>query len=267
MGRLTVADGKSVYFEYSPGEKATVVLIHGWGMSGRVWDQTLITLQAQGHGVLTLDHRGCGQSDKDFPAVAISDIAADVVKLVDSLGLDEVVLNGWSLGGAAAVEAAAALGARCKGLVLTCAATPRYCQGPDFPWGAAPADVEANRELLKTNRPAFMRGVATAACAMPVPPETVDWLWSIFMQTSPNADAALIELARVEQRDLLKTIACPVLIYAGGKDVFTPPEIGEAAAALLGTATLVRYDECGHSPHIENAAPYHADLLKFLSTI
>ena len=39
-----------------------VVLVHGWGMSCRVWDTVLPVLLDAGHEVVSLDHRGCGAS-------------------------------------------------------------------------------------------------------------------------------------------------------------------------------------------------------------
>ena len=40
-----------------------------------------------GHRVVTLDHRGCGLSDKDFDDMSINAIAGDVAALVAELGL------------------------------------------------------------------------------------------------------------------------------------------------------------------------------------
>ena len=61
---------------------------------------------AAGHRVVLIDHRGCGESSKDFADMGIEAIAGDVVALVEHLGLSKVVLNGWSLGGSVVVAAA-----------------------------------------------------------------------------------------------------------------------------------------------------------------
>ena len=124
MGYLTREDNKRVYFESHGEGDSAVLLIHGWGMSSRTWDPVVPALVARGHRTVLIDHRGCGQSDKDFADLGIEAIAGDVVALVEALGLKTVVLNGWSLGGAVAVEAADRLGSTCKGLVLTDWAAP-----------------------------------------------------------------------------------------------------------------------------------------------
>jgi non-heme chloroperoxidase len=267
MATLTVSEGKKVYYESYVGSRLTVILIHGWGMSGRVWDRTLVTLRAEGYGVVTFDHRGCGLSDKDFGTVRIADLAADTAAIVETLGLDRVVLNGWSLGGAVAVEAAQLLGDKCAGLVLTCAASPRYVQAPDFPHGATHDNVKTTVAALSANRPAFLRGIANATCAGKFDPAVVEWLWSIFMQTGPSVDTALLELLKVEQRAALTSLDIPMLIFGGGRDEFVCVDIARSAARLARDARLVVYETCGHLPFLEEAEKYHAELLSYLSVI
>ena len=84
---------------------------------------------------LRFDHHGCGHSDKDFDDVSIEALGSDVVRLADHLGLQGVVLDGWSLGGAVVVDAAAKLGGRLAGLVLTGGASPHYLQGDGWAHG------------------------------------------------------------------------------------------------------------------------------------
>ena len=86
MSSLTREDGKQVYYEdYGTGDRA-VVLVHGWGSSLRAWDYNLQALRAAGHRVVLIDHRGCGNSDKDFADMGIEAIAGDVVALVCATG-------------------------------------------------------------------------------------------------------------------------------------------------------------------------------------
>jgi pimeloyl-ACP methyl ester carboxylesterase len=68
MARLQVAEGRSIYYEQHAGTRLPVVLIHGWGMSCRVWDTTLTALKQAGHEVITFDQRGLrlvGQGFRD----------------------------------------------------------------------------------------------------------------------------------------------------------------------------------------------------------
>lgn len=263
MAFLNRDNDRHIYFEDHAGAGRPFLLIHGWAMSGRAWDTTLAALQARGHRVVTFDQRGCGLSDKDFADVSIAALAGDAVALADYLGLDGVVLNGWSLGGAVATAAADALGPRCAGLILTCGASPRYTQTPDFPHGGTKDDIRGLLAGLAADRATFFRGTAAAVCAKPVGQAVEDWMWSLFMQASPTSDASLLDLADVEQRDILRGLSAPVLSIVGDADVFVAPAIGEAAAALAKRGTLVQFAGCGHAPFIEDFTGYVAAITDF----
>jgi lipase len=67
---------------------------------------------------IAVDLRGHGFSDKPPSSYGIDEHAADLLELVDTLGLDKPILLGHSIGGAVATVAAAAAGDRISGLVL-----------------------------------------------------------------------------------------------------------------------------------------------------
>ncbi len=87
MSHLTRENGSKIYYEDTGSGDSAVLLIHGWGVNLRVWDQTVPALTAAGHRVVALDHRACGQSDANFDDISIESIASDVVALVHELGL------------------------------------------------------------------------------------------------------------------------------------------------------------------------------------
>lgn len=265
MAYLEVEKNKRIYFEYYPGKKRPVVLAHGWGMSCRVWDTTLVALQENGNAVITFDQRGCGLSDKDFAEVSIGSSAGDIVALVDHLKADGAVVNGWSLGGAVAVEAAHRLGRRASGLVLTCAASPRYVQAPDFPHGGAPDSLGQTLAALRADRASFLSALTAAVCAVDVGDPVRNWMWSIFMQASPSADLALLELGKVDQRAILAGLDVPLLSCVGAKDVVVAPEIGRIAGKMAKQGAIVEFAESGHAPFIEEGPKYRKELLSFIN--
>jgi pimeloyl-ACP methyl ester carboxylesterase len=72
----------------------------------------------KGRRVLTLDLRGRGLSDKPDTGYGMADHAADVVGLLDALGLDQVVLGGHYFGGLLALCMAAKYPERFSKLVI-----------------------------------------------------------------------------------------------------------------------------------------------------
>lgn len=264
MGLLAREGGRQIYYEHYAGRAPALVLSHGWGMSCRVWDDTLARLLDRGHEVVTYDQRGCGRSDKDFADASIEALGDDVAALCRHLGLRGVVLNGWSLGGAVVVEAAQKLGASLRGLVLTAGATPRFTQAPGFPHGGSPADVAATVAALRAGRIAFLKSLYFGGVfAVDVGDDVKQRCWQIALEAGPAADASLAALARLDQRAALARLAAPSLVVVGARDGVVPPGIGRAAAALLPHATLCELD-CGHAPFLELPDAYHAALFDLL---
>jgi len=264
MARLKVDGDRSIYFEdHGQGEKA-VVLIHGWGMSARVWDGILIPLLDAGIRVVTLDHRGCGRSDHDFPDMGISAIADDVTRLVEFLGLESVVLNGWSLGGAVATEAAHILKDRCSALVLTAGASPIYTQKPDLALGGTAADVAATVDAMNADRINFLWNLSHAVCAKPVSDQLIDWMARTFMDSAPRASATLGELGALDQREMLLALDIPVLSFICGQDGFVAPDISRWVADNHPRASGMEFPDSGHAPFIEERDDYLAALIEFI---
>lgn len=267
MGYLKREEGKNVYYEsYGSGDTA-VLLIHGWGMSGRTWDHLTPALVGAGHRVLLIDHRGCGQSDKDFSDMSISAIAGDVVALVQSLDLKSVVLNGWSLGGAVAVEAARQLGGICAGLVLTGGATPIYVQKPDFPHGGTEEDMAGTLAALAADRVNFLQGLSQVVCVKEVGENIEHWFWQIFLQASPLAGVTLGELAQLDQREILTSLDTPILSFVGSEDGFVAPPICRWVGENCENARLVEFEGVGHAPFIEEQQAYFDALQEFLQEV
>lgn len=264
MGFIARPGGGQIYFEHYAGRGPTVLLCHGWGMSCRAWDDTIGRLLDRGREVVAYDQRGCGRSDKDFADVSIAALGSDVVALCRELALGAVVLNGWSLGGAVAVEAAVPLGPALRGLVLTAAATPRYTRAEGFPHGGTAADVAATVAALRAGRIAFLEGLYFGGVfAVDVGEAVKRRCWQIALEASPAADGSLAALAQLDQRASLARIAAPSLVVVGTRDGVVAPGIGREAARLLPGATLCELD-CGHAPFLELPDAYHAALFDWL---
>ena len=263
MAFLTREDNKQVYYEdYGSGSEA-ILLVHGWGMSCRLWDYSLAELRANKFRVVLIDHRGCGQSSKDFADMGINSIAGDLSELVNYLGLTRVVLNGWSLGGAVVVEAARRLGDTCAGLVLTCGATPAYLQKPDYPHGGTEEALAGTLAAMNADRINFLAGLAQGVCATEVSQEQIHWMWRIFTEASPMAAQTLGELGPLDQRDILAQLSMPILSFVGAYDAVVDPAICRSVKVINPAARLVEMADSGHAPFIDETAKYNSKLVAF----
>jgi non-heme chloroperoxidase len=265
MPMLAVESDRSIYYEDHRGPGRPVVLVHAWGMTGRLWDRVTPELLEDGNRVVVVDHRCCGRSDKDFEDNSISTIGSDIVALVDHLGLEKPVLNGWSAGGAIVSDAAGKLGDRVGGLVLTCGASPRWAATDDFPQGNPRQAADDTLFGLRTARADTAWMVSGAICHAEISDTVQHWMYEMFMENSPRADETLADLRDTDLRDVLPTITAPALVFGGRHDVFVPHAIAEAAAELLPNGRLVSCEGSGHAPPLEEPDLYLGELRSFLS--
>lgn len=265
MAFLEVEGSRRIYYEHHAGTGRPVILVHGWGASARCWDVVAPALRANGNEVVLLDLRACGRSDNDFGDVSIAALGADVARLAEHLGLRDVVVNGWSLGGAVAVDAVARLGQHAGGLVLTGGATPRYTATADWPHGGTVADVEAVLGAAAADRASTFMGVARAVCATEPSAEVLNWLWGMFIEMGPRGDDSLRDLAELDQRKTLGTLEVPVILLHGTQDGFVPFSGAAAATELCADARLVEFTGSGHAPFLEQRDRYLAELTGFVA--
>jgi pimeloyl-[acyl-carrier protein] methyl ester esterase len=263
MAMLTRENNKQVYYEdYGSGSEA-IILVHGWGMSCRLWDYSLQSLCNSGFRVVLIDHRGCGQSSKDFADQGINAIAGDVVALIESLGIKRAILNGWSLGGAVVVEAANSLGDKCAGVVLTCGASPAYLQKPDFPYGGTEEALAETLAAMSADRINFLAALAQGVCATDITPEQIHWMWRIFTEASPMAAQALGELGPLDQREIMAQLSMPLLSFVGAHDVVVDPQICRNVKTINPAAQIIEMADSGHAPFMDETQKYNNELIKF----
>lgn len=267
MPFLKTAADRSIYYEYYQAGGPVVVLIHGWGLNSRAWDSTIDYLIGRGHAVLVFDQRACGQSDKDFPSASIEDGADDVLALIKALAIDEVILNGWSQGGAVAVETAARLGNVCKALILTCAATPRYTDADDLVIGITDEVLAGMAASFRRDKVATAGAVATGCFTANRSREDVVAVQRMFLQTGPMALRTLEALGPLDQRAVMQDLRLPALIFAGADDAVTPLVIAQTSHKLIEGSRLVVLPDCAHAPMVESYDEYHGELCDFISKV
>ncbi len=99
------------------GTGEDVVLVHGLGANRAFW-YPLGTALAARYRVTLYDLRGHGYSEKPATGYTATDQAADLIGLMDRLGIQRAALIGHSFGGALALEAAIAAPERVTHLAL-----------------------------------------------------------------------------------------------------------------------------------------------------
>jgi pimeloyl-ACP methyl ester carboxylesterase len=118
MPRVSV-EGMKLYYQQT-GAGPDVVLLHGVTGNMAVWPLTgLTTALAADFRVTAYDLRGHGYSDTSPTGYTSADMAADLVKIQQALGLGPMYVLGHSFGGVIALHAAVLYPESIAGLILS----------------------------------------------------------------------------------------------------------------------------------------------------
>ncbi|TME34391.1 MAG: alpha/beta hydrolase [Chloroflexi bacterium] len=132
-----------------PDAAESVVLVHGLGSSSHIWDLVGPSLGAHGFRVVAHDQRGHGQSDQPDQGYDFGLVLADLVGLVDAIGVNSPALFvGHSWGASVVLHFAVAHPDRCAGICLVDGGTAS--PGERWSWEEAerrlrPPDIDGMR--------------------------------------------------------------------------------------------------------------------------
>jgi len=224
-----------------------IVLLHGLTATRRYVVMGSNVLERAGHRVIAYDARGHGASDPaepyDYPA-----LAADLLGVLDTSGVERAVLAGASMGAHTALRLALEHPDRVAGLVIV---TPAYL--PD-----EPRDLERWDALAHGLRTGGVEGFVEAYGTPVVPEGLRETVVTVLRQRlshhrHPGAVADALEQvprsAPFTDVGELAAITVPTTVVASGDeaDPGHPLRVGEAYAAAIPAAELVTEDP-GRSP-------------------
>lgn len=233
-------NGVQLRYDWRAGSGIPFVLLHEMGGALQSWD--LVLRQIPDRAVLRLDLRGFGSSEKPVGPVDLDDHVADVVGLMDHLGIPRAHLVGGAVGGAVAIGVAARIGARADQLTLLAPAT------------GIPAERRAGvlglADMLETQG---VRGFFTADTIPKAWPKSQfphDEGFAIFcatqLATAPASLAATYRmLATMDLAPAMARLSCPTRFVAGRHDIARAPDLVRAVAHTVAGATFREIDS-GH---------------------
>jgi pimeloyl-[acyl-carrier protein] methyl ester esterase len=239
-------------YTQTSGSGPDLVLVHGWGLNGGIWD-TLAPLLEHGFRVTRVDLPGHGRSawqgDEDLDGLARA-----VLERVP----ERAAWLGWSLGGLVAARAALAAPVRIERLVLV-AATPSFVSRPNWPAAMAPELLEAfARDLRRDYLRTLQRFLALQVRGSDAADVVLRELRARLLQHGqPIPDALMAGLDILRTTDLrarFADIACPVLLLMGARDTLVPAAAAQPTAALLPDARVELIDGAGHAPFLARPA-------------
>lgn len=116
-GRYAPVNGLKLYYEVH-GTGRPLVLLHGGLLTSDLSFHAVLPALATSHQVIAVELQGHGHTADIDREPTISNLAEDVIALLDHLGIERAAFFGFSLGGLTALEAAMRHPERVERLIL-----------------------------------------------------------------------------------------------------------------------------------------------------
>lgn len=238
----------------SDGQGRDIVLLHGWGMSGKCWDPVFCSL-AQKFRVHRVDLPGHGSSRH---------CSGDWVEILAQAFPSEVFLCGWSLGGQLALQWAERYPERIGRLALV-SSTPGFVSRGNWTHGIAEEAFSEFADALESNPEGTLKRF-------------------LFLQAQGGEDAAGIfrklqgylgntEMAALKKgldlllnsdlRKAAQSVTLPALVLHGECDRLTPIAAGKWLAENMPDGRLESISGCAHAPFISHPECFVSKLTEF----
>jgi pimeloyl-ACP methyl ester carboxylesterase len=251
-----IIDNQVVHYEVF-GRGRPVLFLHGWLGSWRYWFPT-IEVVAEQFRTYSFDFWGFGDSRRKQTRESIQAYSDQVIRFMDALGVEKVMLVGHSMGGMVALKTALSYPDRIQRVATV----------------GAPIDGDSLSWLLKlTDRPIFADGFAR----MPwlrrylfrfFLGETSDPAVSEVLDDSVKSSANTLRYAvssmwRTDLTPELPRLRVPALIVHGGRDDIVNPNQADLFTDVA-MAEVVMMPRSRHFPFLDEAEIFNDVLLRFL---
>ena len=246
----TVRDGATIAYQLLRGEgPARFALVHSLAMDHRFWAPVAAQLATTGD-VLLIDCRGHGASSKQGAPFTVEQFAADLADVMTSIGWDDAIVAGASMGGTISLAFAANFPAKTRALGLV-DTTAWYGEKAPEQWAErAQKAIDGGLAALV----GFQKSRWLSAGFAAAHPDVLENAVNVFLGNDIPAYAETCHmLGRADIRAALSGFAMPTRIMVGSEDYATPPAMAEAMRAAIPGATLEVLEGAAHLTPLERS--------------
>ncbi len=257
---LSESKTESLYWQ-SSGQGDDLVLIHGWGMNGAVWQQTVEAL-SQHFCVHVVDLPGFGHSHQSS-----FDNMHDLAEQVLQHAPQQAIWLGWSLGGLLATHIALNHPERVQKLI-TVASSPKFAS--ERPWRGIQANVLSafTAQLVDDFQLTIERFMALQAMGSPSARQDVKLLKkAVLSRPTPNPNsllAGLQLLADLDYRTELENLTIPMLRLYGRLDGLVPVKVATDVDSLAPESDSFIFAESSHAPFMTELENFCQQVRQFI---
>lgn len=235
------------------------LMLHGVGSSSLSWDE--LSKNLDGRRIVAPDYRGHGLSDAPTPPYVADDFIADALRLMDELGLEKVILVGFSIGATFAARMAVDVPERLERVVLVSSIAGRTPEQR--------ARAEARAALIRETPPSETASGSAVRWFSPKfreeRPDLVDLEVQVVSANRHAPYAASYQvLVENDPIGFVDQITIPTLIITGENDEGSTPDMSRALHERIKGSRLVIEPDVKHYIQIEKAARLAAEILDFV---
>lgn len=264
QGQYATINGGRIYYQVE-GTGHALVLIHGWPMSARMWDEQAAVLSRY-FQVIRYDRRGFGRSPgTPGREQSAKNDAADLEALLRLLKVSHAYILGHSQGGAVAQQFTLDHPDQVDALILHGAPIDGFVLPETGPFSGA----SSVRELMQKSGMAEFRRQWLAHPINHVPanrPDVAAFIADIVEQYHGD-DVLIMSPAHPEGKpniERLGEIKAPTLVLVGGEDLPFFQISADALVFEIANAVKVVIPGGAHLVNIIEPERYNAELLRFL---
>ncbi len=263
-----------------------VVLLHGKNYCAATWESAITALHEAGYRVIAPDQIGfCKSSKPAHYAYSLHQLAANTQALLSHLKVTRATIVGHSMGGMLAARYALMYPDAVDRLVLVNPIGLEDWKAEGVPWRSVDDWLKRELRTDAASIKAYQQEVYFGGKWKPDYDRWVGMLAGMYagdgrQQVAWNQALTSDMVFTQPVVHEFARIAVPTTLLIGqhdrtaiGRDLAPPalrsvlgnyPELGKRAARIIPRATLVAFDDLGHSPQVEAPARFNAALLKAL---
>jgi pimeloyl-ACP methyl ester carboxylesterase len=254
----------TLHYESAGSGPNTLVPIHGYPLTSDMWRSQFDSLAGDQWRVVAPHLPGFCRSPG---AMTSMEATADAVReVIDEIGVDRIVLAGFSMGGYVAFAFARKYPDRLRALILIGTKAE-----PDTEEAKKGRHDMASRVRAEGPQPAIdaILPRLVADSTFTGRPDVVQRIAEVAAGATAEGIAAALEAmaARPSSVDLLPRIAVPTLVIAGHDDQLMPLDQARAMAAQIPNARFITVADAGHTTPIESPAAVNTAINDFLTTL
>ncbi len=271
---VVVGGLKLHYQEWGNPSSPAIVMLHGFGVSGHMFDEFAERMQDRFH-LIALDQRGHGDSDWSEEGDYSRDaFVADLEGFRQELGLDGFILIGHSMGGLNSVAYTVTHPRHVRALILVDVGPEAAKEGVDnivrFTRGPDELDFDEFVEMAHRFNPRrSIENIRERMRHRLKPTGDGKWTWK-FDRRFRQPDSGLTigsGLSNDEMWQIYRTVPAPVLLVRGAESDVLSQEVAERAAREMRSARLVVVPGAGHSVPGDNPDAFTAAVVEFIEDL